>query len=373
LLVALVAASYGNATLSAVAGFGGGELILPVFFAVFGARDAVAVLTVAQLTSNSSRVWFNRREIDHRLVTIFAAGAVPAAVAGPSFDYYAAARADAADWGIPARHSRRALLLGVDCPSVRGKVGTLVGRRSHASGRWPRQPEDQRAAPGRADAKGTTMNVIFARLAAASGAFYVIAVMVGGALMESGSAAVARASYALAVLGFTAFVVFVGFMHRILRLAEGPDGWVATVALGAGLLHSAVRFEAQAPRMVGLYRGDGLSPELARTLEDLNGAAFVVTGLLLGLYAASAGWMCLKHRLLPRWLGWFGEVAGVLAVVAGVAGIVDPGGYIPLPFVAGLVWTMVVSILLTVHPRRSEAEPTQPVQTATRTDAAGAV
>src|SRR5687767_8097312 len=127
------------------------------------------------------------------------------------------------------------------------------------------------------------MNSVSARLAAASGAFYVVAIMVGGALMESDSGVVARASYALAVLGFTAFVVFVGFLHRILRLAEGPEGWVATVALGAGLLHSAVRFEAQAPRMVEVYRGDALSPDLARMLGDLNGMAFVVTGLLLGL------------------------------------------------------------------------------------------
>lgn len=216
------------------------------------------------------------------------------------------------------------------------------------------------------------MNVISARLAAASGACYVIAVMVGGTLMEADSVALARAGYTLAVLGFTAFVVFVGFMHRILSLAEGPDGWVATLALGAGLLHSAVRFEAQAPRMVGSYRGDTLSPELARVLEDLNGMAFVVTGLLLGLYSASAGWVCVTHRLLPRWLGWFGLVTGVLAVAAGIVGMVDPNLYIPLPFIAGLGWTLIVSILLTVRSQRPASEPARSVPTARRAGVAGA-
>jgi uncharacterized membrane protein YfcA len=80
--VLLVAASFATAVLSAVAGFGGGVLLLPVFVAVFGPRDAVAVLTVAQLASNGSRIWFNRQEVDRRLVKVFAVGAVPAAVAG---------------------------------------------------------------------------------------------------------------------------------------------------------------------------------------------------------------------------------------------------------------------------------------------------
>lgn len=40
------------------------------------------MLTVAQLASNGSRVWFNRAEVDRRLVGIFALGAVPTAAAG---------------------------------------------------------------------------------------------------------------------------------------------------------------------------------------------------------------------------------------------------------------------------------------------------
>jgi uncharacterized protein len=78
----VVLATFATAALSAVAGFGGATLLLPVFVAVFGARDAVAILTVAQLASNASRVWFNRGEVDRRLVGVFGAGAVPAAIVG---------------------------------------------------------------------------------------------------------------------------------------------------------------------------------------------------------------------------------------------------------------------------------------------------
>lgn len=41
-------------------GFGGAVLLLPVLIAAVGARDAVVVLTVAQLAGNGSRVLFNR-------------------------------------------------------------------------------------------------------------------------------------------------------------------------------------------------------------------------------------------------------------------------------------------------------------------------
>lgn len=68
--------------LSAVTGFGGAGILLPGLVWVLGAREAVVALTVAQIWGNLSRVWFNRSELDWRLVRWFAWGAVPASVAG---------------------------------------------------------------------------------------------------------------------------------------------------------------------------------------------------------------------------------------------------------------------------------------------------
>ncbi|WP_239151702.1 sulfite exporter TauE/SafE family protein [Virgisporangium aurantiacum] len=81
-LVLACAAAFVLAVLSAVAGFGGGALLLPVFTALFGLRAAVPMLTLAQLSSNGSRVWLNRRDLRWPLVGWFALGAVPLAVAG---------------------------------------------------------------------------------------------------------------------------------------------------------------------------------------------------------------------------------------------------------------------------------------------------
>ncbi|WP_189248826.1 sulfite exporter TauE/SafE family protein [Streptosporangium pseudovulgare] len=78
-------AAFALALLSAVAGFGGGVLLLPVFTALFGLRFAVPMLTLTQLSSNAGRVWLNRHHLNRRLIGWFALGAVPSALAGGLF------------------------------------------------------------------------------------------------------------------------------------------------------------------------------------------------------------------------------------------------------------------------------------------------
>ena len=77
--VAAVAA-FALAVVSAVAGFGGGVVLLPVLTALFGLRVAIPVLTLAQLVSNGSRVALNSRHLDRTLIRSFAVGAVPTAL-----------------------------------------------------------------------------------------------------------------------------------------------------------------------------------------------------------------------------------------------------------------------------------------------------
>lgn len=76
-VVALIAA-----TLAAVTGFGGAAVLLPVLVAVFGIRAAIPILTVAQLIGNGARVWFNRDELEWRVVGWFSLGGVPLALVG---------------------------------------------------------------------------------------------------------------------------------------------------------------------------------------------------------------------------------------------------------------------------------------------------
>ena len=69
-------------TLAAVTGFGGAAVLLPVLVFAYGVREAIPILTVAQLVGNGSRVWLNRRAIVFPVVWWFALGGVPAALLG---------------------------------------------------------------------------------------------------------------------------------------------------------------------------------------------------------------------------------------------------------------------------------------------------
>jgi len=81
-LALLTVAALVASTLAAVAGFGGAAILLPVLVALFGPRDAIPILTIAQLVGNGSRVVINRDAIDRRIVGWFAVGGIPAALIG---------------------------------------------------------------------------------------------------------------------------------------------------------------------------------------------------------------------------------------------------------------------------------------------------
>src|ERR1019366_1402069 len=81
-LSALAVVAFAAAMLAAVTGFGGAAVLLPMLVLVFGVREAIPILTVAQLIGNGSRVWFNRRELDWKVVGWFALGGGPTAIVG---------------------------------------------------------------------------------------------------------------------------------------------------------------------------------------------------------------------------------------------------------------------------------------------------
>jgi hypothetical protein len=200
------------------------------------------------------------------------------------------------------------------------------------------------------------------RLAAVSGAVYVVLAMVGNGIatagqsnVESGQAVLADLQHrstaqsigiAMEVLSFAALVVFLGFLYRVLRRAERPDGWAAAAAFGTGLIATAVKLASAAPGLAAFLRRDDLPPVLARTINDLGGGAFIISGYVFGVFVALAAGSAFGSLALPRWLSISGLVAGALTIAAGVAGVLSPAGYVPVPFLLCLAWILAASIVL---------------------------
>ncbi len=68
--------------MAAIAGTGGGIILLPVLVSVFGVREAVPMYAVVNLVGNLSRVGFNWQLLDFKVFGWFIAGAVPLTVLG---------------------------------------------------------------------------------------------------------------------------------------------------------------------------------------------------------------------------------------------------------------------------------------------------
>lgn len=217
--------------------------------------------------------------------------------------------------------------------------------------------------------KGTVMRKTYAWIGAASGALCVVSVMVGNGLALAGwsgatdgpgvladlqrdQSVVNIVGLSMELLGWVMLVMFLGYLYRVLQRAEGPDGWLAPVAFGSGLIMVSLKLGSVAPLTAAWSRRDDLTVTTASSLRDLAEALFVVSGWATGLLVASAAGSALVSGVLPRWLSWFGMVVGVATLVAGTAGVMDPRDYMPLPFLAGLLWILITSVVLTVRALR---------------------
>jgi uncharacterized membrane protein YfcA len=80
--ILLTVIAFVASTLAAISGFGGAAVLLPALIAIFGVREAIPILTVAQLIGNGSRVWFNRSEVNWPVIGWFTLGSVPLGLLG---------------------------------------------------------------------------------------------------------------------------------------------------------------------------------------------------------------------------------------------------------------------------------------------------
>jgi hypothetical protein len=200
---------------------------------------------------------------------------------------------------------------------------------------------------------------------AVGGVFFVIATGVGNELANAGATGdalvdarravtvVNGVGVALEVLGFVAFTFFAAWLVVYLRGRELGGGSLAGSAGMAAAVTLAIKLGSAAPVIAAHQRSGLLTADLARTLEDLNSGAFVISGLTFNVFVLAAAASAVNGRSLPRWLGWAGVVIGAAGLITPIIGILDPNDYNPVPFLLGVQWTLVVSALLAIRVARA--------------------
>lgn len=153
-------------------------------------------------------------------------------------------------------------------------------------------------------------------------------------------------------LSFFFFLFFLGALWSALRRAEGDTGFLAMVALGAGLVVVAVHSleTVSAYTLAWHVAGEG-NLAAVRVLFDLQNLVVYYYSIPLAAMLLATSIATLRTRVLPVWTAWVGIANGVLWLVAAV-GVVDPqhGPLVVVALVALalllLLWTPAVSIAL---------------------------
>lgn len=212
------------------------------------------------------------------------------------------------------------------------------------------------------------------RIGAGCGAAYVLLILIGNQIASgssndphpSGAKDLAdfsappgpadRIGFTMEFLGFLAFIFFLGWLVQALRARSDAAAWLAGAAGVAGTVTLAVKVASVMPSSAGSLDHAQLTPGLARILADMNSVAFTLTFLTFGTFLVATGAAILASGFLGRVAGWSAIGFGGVGVVLTLVTRVDPVNTNPMPFLAGLLWVLVISIRLAWKGPRTAVE-----------------
>jgi hypothetical protein len=148
---------------------------------------------------------------------------------------------------------------------------------------------------------------------------------------------------AVGALGMIGLLWFLVGLAVLLRRAEGDPPWRSTVALASAVLLPAY-FLVNASWASAIHRGLELDPVVAAYAFDVGNIGFANTWLALGSFAGAAGWVMLTSNTWPRWLGWWGVVAGVGMLLARFVWTI--GSVWTVPYAVFWLWLLTLAVRL---------------------------
>lgn len=210
------------------------------------------------------------------------------------------------------------------------------------------------------------------RIGAALAAAFVLLILVGNSISTAGTSqdshpsgqqvlsdiakqagsASAVVGFVMEVLGFVAFLVFLGYLAATRREGAGgvADGPATATAVVAGSVMLAIKLGSVGPMVALQLDHERLSPDLAQVLNDMNSGSFVVSWLPFAVFTAAVAVAWSRRGLVGRPTLAIGVALGVLGVASALVGLRNVADGNPMPFLLSLLWLLVVSVRLVVRP-----------------------
>jgi hypothetical protein len=148
---------------------------------------------------------------------------------------------------------------------------------------------------------------------------------------------------AVGTLGMIGLLWFLVGLAVLLRRAEGEPPFRSTVALASAVLLPAY-YLVNASWASAAHRGRELDAAVAAYAFDVGHNGFANTRLALGSFAGAAGWVMLSSGAWPRWLGWWGAVAGVGMLLARFVWTIESAWFVP--YGVFWIWLLTVAVRL---------------------------
>jgi hypothetical protein len=159
------------------------------------------------------------------------------------------------------------------------------------------------------------------------------------------------ASFFLLLAALLFFLWFLAELRERLVAAEGGPSYLTALAIGSGLLTTALLITANVFLAATAFAtGDDdfrLDPNTHRLLSNAGYLLFVSALTISFVLILVTSVLAVRAGALPRWLGWLGFPVAVFMLVS----------IIFLPFFAFLGWVGLTSIALTWLPARTRVEP----------------
>jgi hypothetical protein len=217
----------------------------------------------------------------------------------------------------------------------------------------------------------TRSSANLARYGALGGILYVVLFVIGTILLFDGSpdgdASPAKVvayysdsghrdkidfGWIVAGLGVFFFLWFLSSLRRTVRRHEGEDGFLTALTTIGGSVYATLAFAALAVNM-GIrtmsddtYR-DQVFPGLIHAANDASYLLHATGGAGASAMIIAASLAAMRAAAVPKWAGWLGVVAGILAL-ASIA-------FFPQAVIA--IWILIVSGGMFVRSGRETAMP----------------